>query len=971
MTVQGELDKSAHRMEYILAIEGIGWPTDETDITQGFDGDVFVTSDLDSDLASKLSCTIHKGLNLPSGVSDSYDPRTGRYSAGAARFTIQDQDDTLLSNIKPLITNGNSGTLSSALNYDATSVVTVEQWSAGQVVWIAGREAIKLGTEGGGGPYTYSNSTRGYLGTPRGRFDDRPTAVAEFAWESGTSVHDYNRYWFDRRVALFMHVPGEAVDNVVRIYTGKLRPIRLSQQGINWIIPVTQDITTRMRRMHYGAVECVANHNDFVHPDGKFFSRGGQPVAARGFGSTVGTGRTRNPPQQVTPEEAPSIRRTINITTSSTAWREYLAPATAYNYRNRVPGGTAGMRSTIVSTPTTPQTVQDSDSRYRIDSYLQVDGNIIKALYKTPIGATQEKNYTEFLTDVASYETGSNYLGVFDNGIKIRFLLDNFAEDNVETRFPINSSSGSRWTRNPIDVLLIFLLSTNNEYKVADVTGGTVTTATFAANSFNADEWIGYSLHCVEQANNLGESRLISDNDTDTITVDRPFTNAVASGEYQIRNSIYDVLPLGWGLGVPNTQVDITSFEDIRDKYLADAQLGRFMLGLEDEVDVWDLLVDNIARPYGFMMRPDRTTGKLTAVYVGHTAVQDGLDESYTAVAAKNILDISDIDWMPRAPAGRIEVQTRSINDLAIEPVYELVQMGAANVFPPTKVLRGYKSARIASPGADGKGAIVPFVVGEKDTSIDNTQLETITYSAMFNTTDDIHDFIVPRMIGVLSQEQKPAPEADITLDMSFMLTVQAGTLLSVTDITNWNPINPYTATRGWASLVCRVISTTQILSQKNPGIKCRIQLLNSVTGGRIAPACNIDSKGGNDHITVHFPDGTAAEQADFDVDPDDLDWALFRVDDLVEIRDKLGVVQATATIAGFGSTLQTLPSGAIDGEIHFDGAPLGAYVWASGDYLTFQAWSASNTANMNLYAAYADAGETLGAASDAARKYF
>src|SRR3990167_3081745 len=218
MTVQTELDKPGSRLEWILCIEGIGWLTDEGTFASGFDGDVFVSEDINGDLATVLGCTIHAGLLMPEiALEESYDPLTMEYQKVSMRFSIQDQDDTLLARIHPLDTTGNQqATITTALSYAATTVVLTETdaFAAADVAWVAGREAILLGTRSAsGGDWSYASCTRGYLGTPRGRYDARPTGLEGLGWAVGADVRDYCRFWWDRRVMLFAHVPGETVGN--------------------------------------------------------------------------------------------------------------------------------------------------------------------------------------------------------------------------------------------------------------------------------------------------------------------------------------------------------------------------------------------------------------------------------------------------------------------------------------------------------------------------------------------------------------------------------------------------------------------------------------------------------------------------------------------------------------------------------------------------------------------------------------
>src|SRR3990167_4778780 len=210
MTVQAELDKYASRLEWILCVEGIGWLTDEASFASGFDGDVFVTEDLDGTLATDLGCTVHAGLMMP-GISleESFDPLTLEYKKGSMRFSIQDQDDILVARIHPLDSASKQATIDTGdpLVYNATTVVLNETsaFAASDVAWICGREAVLLGTrsEVAAPVYSYASCTRGYLGTPRGRYDPRPTGLDGLARAAGSDVRDNNRFWWDRRVMLF------------------------------------------------------------------------------------------------------------------------------------------------------------------------------------------------------------------------------------------------------------------------------------------------------------------------------------------------------------------------------------------------------------------------------------------------------------------------------------------------------------------------------------------------------------------------------------------------------------------------------------------------------------------------------------------------------------------------------------------------------------------------------------------------
>jgi len=961
MTVQASLSASNSEMEYLLAIEGIGWPADEADFSAGFIGTIFATADLNGDLASLLGCTVRKGLRPFGGIGDEFNPRTGEYSGGHAEFTVIDLDGFLLANITPAKTTGTESSLSSALAFDATTVVLVDQFAEDEIVWIAGREAVLLGTESGAGPYTYTGSSRGYLGTPRSRGDARPTGATEFTWEAGTSVLDFNKIWYDRRVIAMLHVPGEAATKIVRVFHGKTRPLKSSNNDTLWKFPAAQDTTTRISEIRRAKTNARVGFTEFVDPEGKIVRGYSTPATASGLDSTPGSGDNYNKIRRLSPDVAASARRAIIVEPGSNSWGERLVTAAAYNYRNRVPGGTAGMRNAVVTDYKTPQAFEDADGRKRLDTYVMVDGNYMEALHQRIdfLGGTGDHPFNEIMTEVTSYTFDSNYLDLFFEDGEIRFLLDNYQPDTTSNRFTVNNEIRF----NPIDVFLIFATSMNNEYKIFDATGGTASVLTFPSVMV-VDQWIGYALHCVEGVN-LGEARVISDNTATDVSVDRPFSNAPGVGdEYQIRNTIYDVLPLSWGRELENFKIDIESFEDVRDKYLADARIGNFALGSEDELNLWRLLVDNLLIPYGVLGRVDRATGKYSAVYVGNVTLDDGIEETYVSVEAKNILDLSDITDTPRPPLAGIELTVRDPRTIAIRPKrsYHPDSPWFARGEGPIE----YEEEEIVSPGVHGKGVVVPFVAGEKDLSFDLTGLERLPMTAMFNTKIDVNDFLAVKMLAKVAQEVTPPPECRITLDAGFILTAQAGTLLSINDTTNRNPRNPFTGERGWTNMIARVLGSS--VGSQPPTNECRIQLLSSLTGGLIAPAADVDSKGsdaGGAYFVVHF----GADTADYSIDRDTLDWRGFRVDDRIELRDITGALkEGPEVIKGFGSGLATLPSGAANGRIYIDGTISSSIV--AGDYITFSPWTGSNTANMNNFAAYGDSNKTLTGGDDA-RKYF
>ena len=483
------------------------------------------------------------------------------------------------------------------------------------------------------------------------------------------------------------------------------------------------------------------------------------------------------------------------------------------------------------------------------------------------------------------------------------------------------------------------------EFVVEDTSGspGTATTINFASTIGYANQWAGYALHATEDSN-IGEARVIVSNTTTSITVDTPFSSTpAASKEYQVRNTIYDVLPIGWGLGVPNEDIDLDSFERVRNTHLTDASLGNFALTLDKELDLWSLLKQNVAVPFNLFLYQNRTNGKLSCEYVAETIA------NYTAttiptITSDMILDFSPIDLVPRAAVSHITIETRNANQTYIE---------AAQV-----------DNRFA--GRTGSGTN-PFVDNDHEHTItirsdeldqvfDDSTLGSLSFSAKLNDTDSIGD-LAARMTSRLRREARPAPEVDLLLNLSKLTTLQVGQLIKITDTDTFKPFNPYTGTRGFSQVVCRVLSLN-IQLEGTPGLRVRVQILNEANTALVAPACAVSSySSGTFQIDVSQFAQAGGES-----------WDYLFVGDRLELRDKNGAFKvAPLIISSFGANLSPLPSGASTDEINITTSP--ALTIATGDYLTFASYSASNTTNMDDYAAYADASTELLSGGDVAKE--
>jgi len=222
MTVASQLAQRNQRFDYILCIEGAGWPVDWFDLSQGFAGDLFVNNDLNGDLASLLGATIHHGMEPQSGVSEEIDPVTLVWTLSSMSFEIKDVDGWWLANHTPRA-SGIDDTLAADLDFADVAVdLTTAAHSDGTAIWIANRELVLLGGLAAG---VYATSTRGYLGTRQGSVVRDPAANTHGHWSSGTSTTTNARWWNGRKMALFAHVPGEAAANCELRWFGKLRGV--------------------------------------------------------------------------------------------------------------------------------------------------------------------------------------------------------------------------------------------------------------------------------------------------------------------------------------------------------------------------------------------------------------------------------------------------------------------------------------------------------------------------------------------------------------------------------------------------------------------------------------------------------------------------------------------------------------------------------------------------------------------------
>ncbi len=929
MTVATELAKTAQRLEYILCIEGMGWPVDEADLSQGLQGTVFTTADQESTLASLLGCTVKKGLEPSASISETLDTRKGKYTVGGMTFKIQDNSDYLLENFSPH-QSYTEATLNTNLKYgDTTVIINTQEYAAGAVAWLYSREAILLGSKTGSGPWTYTGSTRGYVGTPRGRVVANAADAQNLGWPADlTRIYSRNIIWSGRRVALYMHVPGEADTNLLRAWSGRLSggPM-LADAGNLWEFPCVGDFLGSVNRIRRNPIIKIGTQRTLADEELR--------QAAEESGNLYD-----------------QFRRVIELRMEEIGTSGYSVDIPAivkasYQYRTE-PGGTdQGLLPGMAAPIQALDTSLDEDVNY---SLFKVGDRLVRVLKMWPEADTPRANLVE--TESTATWLGQNDTSDFPEDSGGRFLLDNFRDEWELSRFAVNKQV----TRNPIDIMLMFLTTMPGEFFRGDAAGGTATVPTFAASSFVADQFIGAALHCVEGPNK-GESRVISANGTASVTVETAFSNAPSAGEeYQIRSSIYDVLPMGWGMGVPWHRIDISSFEDIRQKHLASVEVGRFAVGDQAEFDIWEFIHSNICEPWGIVIFVDKSTGKLTARYLDQP-LGSGVDDTYVTVVEKHFMGRPQLDYRMSKPVSRIILNVRA------KPWVTTVVASSIH--------HGEVRDRIEGALLEDADEIpIEILAPELQDGHLSERLDTVKIQGLLHTIDDAGQLIA-HLVSRMRMYLRPPPVVSCLWDMALYPEVSIGKYVSMTYSQGVH--NPFTGSRGWSGLVGRVISIELPVRAKKPYFKVEVELLSAINAAKIAPAAEVLAKS-SDSNGQYLECSLAAYAAD----GSSRDHYHFVVGDLVDLFDRTGTLkESLGSITGFGTNFVSDPTAGTEASskirIYVSDASITSSI-ATGDYITFKDWSGSNTARMDGFAAYATAtsGATPGTLTggDAAKRY-
>ena len=967
MTYQTETAKIAQKLEYILCIEGLGWTATRNVPTNGFVGHVFVTADIAGTLAAQLGCTIHKSLMPKSAFESTLDAMNVALSPSMMTFDIID-DGYLQDNFAPHRA-GNTDTLAQALAYfDTTIHLTDGVFDAGTVAYIDGVEAVLLGTKSYGSDWAYAGSTRGYAGTQQGRTNINNAGSAGMTWPlvfadgaTPVTLSDSCSFWATKLMRLYAHVPGEAASNCFLMWQGRITSAVIQRSGVDWQISGTGDIGGHVQRTRYSPLLYLQTANLNTS------------AATANMGQTVltdeGDLKSGYLYQCINVELDPTKSISQNIDDDSGITLACLINA-MYQYRTE-PGGTDGIQSawaTIndiqAASSSTGSTPTGCVSKLSYSLLSMGSGNYTRRLL-FPLGSDGSVSppYSFAAEAVASWAGDYNEdISALTAGTPCRWILDNYVSDYRMSRFAVNHQV----CRHPIDVALIFLTSMNQEFARFGVGAGRGPT-TFTADvafPWATDQWVGYALHSVA-GENKGYARVITANTANTITVSpaMPFTNETVAAEYQIRNSIYDVLPITWGLGVHNQDIDIAAFEHLRDNHLSGAMLGPFGIGYEDSIDLWAMVTAQILQPYNVILMLPRDSGQITPFFLGDS-LGDGVDSNYVQVGINNIVDIGDLDYQISNSIATINLKVRAMSKTPV-PSTVVTYQGM------TTYALGLINAGQATPDIDptgGKMATIKVVVPGVTDGLRADKSTSLDWSSPFNTTADC-GVLLALAISKLMLYTSARPLMDITLDISLLASVYEGTVLNI----NYPyAINPFFKTRGWVNVVARVLGISISFMSDKLCFTASIELLDALPAGLVAPAAICTSIAGGNTFTVSdnifvYPDIASIPTVGHR--KGDKDWWYFAVGDYVTLYDVTGlIVQDMGTITGFGANNAQTPQAANSSAIICSGSYGGSV--AAGSYLSFSPWSDPQTTRMHGYAALADPATDLLNGTDDALVY-
>jgi hypothetical protein len=391
-----------------------------------------------------------------------------------------------------------------------------------------------------------------------------------------------------------------------------------------------------------------------------------------------------------------------------------------------------------------------------------------------------------------------------------------------------------------------------------------------------------------------------------------------------------------------NSKVDQSSFLDIRDNFTPNATTSKFLLGHEATVDLWELITKSLLAPWGVIVNVNKTTGLLTAVFIGE-GLEDGLIRNYEKVGVNDIIEYGTIDHRITKPIGHINLKVR-------KNIVGLFRSVKDNVVSITLD----QSVKTTDPLISDSLLSVTIRSEELTNTHPSSELDKIDVEASFCTVSDLPN-LEPFVQGRLIRGAAPQPVVSVKLNMTKAISISSGEMITIT-IPSW-PLNPYTGARGLTSWAGLVLSSS--LDFALGVLEVSVMLVAGIPCAKVAPAARITSKGtwaGGAKGYLVLEDSNFVPS-----DSSSKDWHYFTMNQLLAIYTRTGLFNETLpVITGFGSTQTPDPEDAVDSRIYFDGAI--ARVIVAGDYVSFVSWDGTvdDIDDMKNYSVFADANGAL-----------
>lgn len=849
---------------HIVGIEGIGW-LDSTDSYGTLYTDAPSASVGTGTFQSRLLQTPVYGderVNLFDGVTD----------LGGGEIELHDQDGALTSLFAFLRTTGITAFLHTdyePLSADGKTLqftpvaADTTPFPASSVIYLDA-ETIKLGTISG---TTYINCVRGYLGSTA---EQHIALYGETAGDTPIALpkaYSYLPNLEGRKIAIWSSYVGAALSEVQRVFLGRIVTLVQNEDTTYRITYTTDNVVTSKYKSSLGRIGKVSED------------------------SVMDTGVL-------------DLQVLVKCEYSKSSYVSDELRAMLQNRGNLYRIGDSAIYRAI-------------EGYYRSDTEIKLELVPYSGVEKGEESRTYTKGTPVYVILSTNEYLGQN-INYHDKPV-LPFELNAYGETTrrAGTRALYGDFYGGTAyavSRNPIDLFLALATSDpDGRPKYTSTLSAAIaigdTTATITGATFTTDQWVGYALFARKTATGSTDvlTRRITSNTATVLTFTPSSGVACASGNaIEIRNSIYDLLPLGFGWGLRPENIDCTSFEAIRDRYLSAVDLKHIYLGgtFKDDLKSW----------------AEKSLWKLLGCY------------TYTAVDGRMRLAV----MAPPLPGVSLTTYTTA----------HILERGQLNY----NFANTIKEVHIKY-GINGKTDYNITSVSNRNSLNYPFAHKTVSITSDFMSAD-AESVLIDLAVRLVELYELPMPYIDITFDIR-MRTVTVGsylklTLANVPDITS--------TTLGWTAKKCLVVGRKFNFSEKQESITFTLAFFDSQAGNYtyIAPCCNItawDSVNKILTVTQNMflpPSSAGSENADTNN---------FAINDRIKIITSAGANKATNANYVTAKTATT---------VTLNAEPT-AYTWASGDTLTFADYAvATVTTNMTYFSAngasdgYIDSGNTV-----------